>query len=195
MRSWPATPTAGRYSGAMDASTPTPAGESATGHPPLHPPGPGQPKNRALRVIAAFEAVKALLALAAALGLLGLLHRDLHQLATTLISHVGLDPGGRYPTLLLQLVDIVQDANLRMLLLGAGAYVVVRLLEAWGLWRGRSWGEWLGALSGALYVPFEVRHLLHKPGWGGLAVLLLNIGVVAFLAWQLWRERRAGTAA
>ena len=150
----------------------------------------GAPKRRALRAIAGFEALKGLLALAAGLGLLGLLHRDLHHMALVLISHVGMDPGGRYPALLLHAADVLGDANLRSLLLVAVLYVAVRWAEAWGLWNGHRWGEWLGALSGALYVPFELRHLLHKPGLSAALVLALNLAVVGFLAWQLWRERR-----
>ena len=150
----------------------------------------GAPKRRALRAIAGFEAVKGLLALAAGLGLLGLLHHDLHQLAATLISQVGLDPGGRYPVLLLHAADVLRDTNLRSVLMVAALYVVVRWAEAWGLWNGHSWGEWLGALSGALYVPFELRHLLHKPSLTAALVLALNLAVVGFLAWELWREKR-----
>ena len=149
----------------------------------------GAPKRRALRVIATLEAIKGLVALAATLGLLSLLQHDLHHLAATLIGHVGLDPGGRYPTLLMHYVDLLYDANLRTLLLAAGAYVVVRLTEAWGLWFGHSWGEWLGAFSGALYLPFELRHLLHAPGLFGALVLAINLGLVVFLGWELWRER------
>ena len=158
----------------------------------------GRPKRRALRTIAVFEAVKGVLALVASVGLLSLLHRDLHHLATTLIGHIGLDPGGRYPGLLMHYADVLQDANLRSLMWIAGAYVAVRLTESWGLWFGRRWGEWLGALSGAIYLPFEWRHLIHKPGLGSAAVLLLNLAVVAFLAWELWTERgppQSGAAA
>ncbi len=154
----------------------------------------GAAKRRALRAIAVFEAVKGLLALGAALGLFSLLHQDLHHLVSALISHVGLDPGGHYPALLLHVVDVLKDTNLRTLMAVAAAYVSVRLAEAWGLWQGRSWGEWLGALSGALYLPFELRHLLHQPTATNAAVLLLNLGVVAFLGWQLWRERRDAAA-
>jgi uncharacterized membrane protein (DUF2068 family) len=156
----------------------------------LHALDHGTPKRRALRAIAMFEAVKGALALAACLGLLSLLHHDLHHLATVLISRVGLDPGAHYPTLLLHYADVVQDANLRTLVLGAAAYIAVRWAEAWGLWFGHSWGEWLGALSGAVYVPFEVRHLLHTPTFSSAAVLLLNLAVVAFLGWELWSERQ-----
>ena len=146
-------------------------------------------RRRALRGIAAYEALKGALALVAGLGLLSLLHHDLHRLASELIGHIGLDPGARYPALLLHYADLARDANLRTLMLTVLAYVAVRWAEAWGLWHGRTWGQWLGALSGALYVPLELRHLLHRPSLSGALVLAFNLALVGFLAWQLWRER------
>ena len=145
----------------------------------------------ALRTIAIFEALKGAIALAASLGFLSLLHHDLHQLAVVLISHYGLQPGDHYPSLILHEADVLQDANLRSLVLLAVAYVLLRFLEAYGLWFERIWGQWLGALSGALYVPFELRHLIYRTSAAGIAVLAINLLVVGFLAWQLWRERSA----
>jgi uncharacterized membrane protein (DUF2068 family) len=147
--------------------------------------------HRTVRAIAAFEACKGAIALAASLGLLSLLHHDLHRLAATLIGHVGLDPGAHYPAMLLDGVDQLGSANLKYLLLAAGGYVLVRFVEAYGLWKGRTWGEWLGALSGAVYVPFELRHLLHRPTLAAAAVIGINVAVVCFLGWQLWCERVA----
>jgi uncharacterized membrane protein (DUF2068 family) len=142
---------------------------------------------RALRAIAVFEAIKGAAALAASLGFFSLLHHDLHRLATALISHFGLDPGGHYPAIVLRYADALADANLRNLVLLATGYVVLRFTEAYGLWRERRWGEWLGALSGVLYVPFELRHLLHSPTWESGAVLAGNLAIVAYLALQLRR--------
>jgi uncharacterized membrane protein (DUF2068 family) len=144
----------------------------------------------ALRGIAAFEAVKGITAVAAAMGLLGLLHHGFHRAATALIGHIGLGPGGRYPSVVLRAVDALHDANLRSLVLAAFAYALVRLLEAYGLWRERAWGEWLGAFSGALYVPFELRHLIHRPTAATVVVIAGNVAIVAFLARQLWCRRR-----
>ncbi len=143
----------------------------------------------ALRTIATFEAVKGITALAAGAGLVGLMHRDLHRLAATLIGHIGLEPGGRYPSLLLHYADLLSDGKLQQLIAIAALYATVRLAEAWGLWHLRTWGEWLGALSGAVYLPLEWRHVLHRPGVANVAVFATNIGVVAFLAWRLWRVR------
>jgi uncharacterized membrane protein (DUF2068 family) len=151
-------------------------------------------KRRALRTIAAFEAAKGATALAASLGLLSLLRHDLHQLAVTLISHFGLNPGGRYPSEVLHYADVLANTDVRSLVLLAAGYVVLRFCEAYGLWYQRTWGEWLGALSGALYVPFELRHLLHRPSLAAAVVLLINLLVVAYLALLAWRDRHSRPA-
>jgi uncharacterized membrane protein (DUF2068 family) len=147
-------------------------------------------QDRALRAIAVFEGLKGLAAIASSIGLLSLLHHDLHHLALELVGHFGLDPAQHYPALLLHYVDALNATPVSTLMLFASVYVSTRLVEAYGLWQGRRWGEWLGALSGALYVPFEVRHLIHQPNFSSLAVLSLNVAMVVFLALQL-RQRRA----
>ncbi|CAM3479660.1 DUF2127 domain-containing protein [Paracidovorax anthurii] len=162
---------------------------------PTPPPRPSPPPARALRAIAGFEALKGALALAAGMGLLGLAHHDLHRVAVALIGHVGLDPGAHYPSLLLSRIDLWAQADLRPLLAAVSAYAAVRFLEAYGLWTARAWGEWLGALSGALYIPFELRHWLHHPTLAATAVIALNAVVVGYLGWRLWARREAAPPA
>jgi uncharacterized membrane protein (DUF2068 family) len=147
-------------------------------------------QRRTLRAIAAVEAIKGCVAIAASLGLLSLVHHDLHHLAVLLIGHIGLDPGAHYPALILQDLDSLAHVRLTSLLGLAALYATVRFAEAVGLWHERPWGEWLGALSGALYVPFELRHWLHAPTPLGAAVIAVNLAVVGFLGWQLRRRRR-----
>ncbi len=151
--------------------------------------------NRVLRAIAGFEAFKGVLALASGLGLLGLAHHDLRPALVALIGHIGLRPGGHYPAILLAQADQWLSADLRPLLLAVVGYTVLRLTEAYGLWTGRAWGERLGALSGALYVPFELQHLLHRPRIATALVLVANVALVGFLAWRLWRRSHPRAAA
>jgi uncharacterized membrane protein (DUF2068 family) len=146
-------------------------------------------ERRALRLIALFEAVKGFGALAVSLGLLSLVHRDLRGVVVNLIGNIGFDPEAHYPAMLLHYVEVFTVANKLPLLLLVAAYVVVRLLEAWGLWFQLPWGEWLGALSGTLYVPFELRHLLRQQSWSSALLLAGNLAVVAYLGWLLWRRR------
>ncbi len=150
-------------------------------------------EHRALQGIAIFEAIKGIGALAASIGLLSLLHHDLRHMVEILIGHFGLDPGTRYPTMLLHEADVLQNTNLRSLMLMATAYVAIRLAEAYGLWNGRAWGEMLGALSGALYIPFELRHFAHRPSLMAALVIVGNVAIVGFLIYQLWRGHRKKT--
>jgi len=147
-------------------------------------------KRRTLRVIAVFEAVKGMAALAAIVGLLELMHRDVRHLALELIGHFGLNPDARYAEMVLHYADLLPGANVRSLVVLALTYIFVRLAEAYGLWNDRAWGEWLGALSGGLYIPFEITHMMHRPTAINAAVLAGNIFVVGFLAFQLWRRRK-----
>jgi uncharacterized membrane protein (DUF2068 family) len=149
-------------------------------------------RRRALHAIALFEAVKGFAALFASIGLLSLLQQDsdIRGLALALLWHFHLDPSTRYPELLLHYADLLSAINLRTMAPVAVAYIVIRLAEAYGLWKEKGWAEWLGALSGALYIPLEIAHLVHRPTLTNAGVLLANILVVAFLGFQLWKRIR-----
>jgi len=149
-------------------------------------------KRRTLRAIALFEAIKGIAALAAVISVLDLMHRDVRHLAIELIGRFGLKPDARYPSILLHYADLLPDANVRALVIVAFSYILVRLLEAYGLWNDRAWGEWLGALSGGLYIPFEISHLMHRPSVISAGVLAGNVFVVSFLLFQLGRRHGNG---
>jgi len=153
-------------------------------------PGLNRP-NRALRSIALFEGIKGLAALAIGLGLLELMHHDLRQLVLELVGHFGLRPTEQFPALLLHYADVLNTTPLDTLEWLLGTYLALRLTEAYGLWHQRVWAEWLGSLSGGMYVPFEVRHLWHTPDLLGLAVLSLNVLIVGYLVQRLWQRRTA----
>ena len=145
----------------------------------------------ALRAIAIFEALKGAAVIVAGFGLLGLLHRDVLHIATELVDFLHLSHEGRYGHFFLAAAERLGDAHLMTIAAGAVLYVVVRFVEAYGLWFGRRWAEWFAAASGAIYIPFEVRHL--RPGHLAipLAALTLNIAIIAFMLYSLYAKRRA----
>ena len=150
-----------------------------------------QPKDprSALHAIAIFEATKGLAALAALIGVLDLLHRDVRAMAMTLIGRFGLDPEAHYPSLLLHYADLLPETDVHLLfLLGAG-YIALRLIEATGLWLGKPWGEYLGAISGGIYIPFELLHLIHAPSFMNAFIVLLNLAIVGYLVYVLWQRQ------
>lgn len=153
-------------------------------------PGPAAPEPT-VRAVAWLEAAKGVVVLAAASGLLSLLHRDVYAIAAALIEHAHLNPAAKYPQIFLDAAAHLGDTRLRLLALGAFSYATLRLIEAWGLFRERPWAEVFAALSGAVYVPFEVVGLLRRPSWHGAALLLLNLAIVGLMLRAVRRRRAA----
>lgn len=145
--------------------------------------------HRALRLVAVFEGVKALVVLGAGFGMLALLHRDVRHVAETLVTRLHIDPDRHYAGVFLDAASKVTDARLWGLAALAGVYFAVRGAEAYGLWLNRRWAAWLGAGSGAIYVPIEVYELWERPSPVKVATLVFNIAVVAYLLWTLRRGR------
>ncbi len=143
-----------------------------------------------LRVVAMFELAKGVLALAAGAGLLAFVHHDLRSVITELLLHLHLDPARRVPGIFLLLADRVASMDLWLVAIGAACYALVRIAEAYGLWFGREWAEWLGAVAGMIYVPFELYVLAKGVTPLRLITLAINLLVVGVLTEALWRRRR-----
>lgn len=153
-------------------------------------PRTGKPEDRVftLRLIAVFEAVKGLAALVAASGLLVLTPNDVQDVAERLVDHLHLDPASRYPSVFLHVASQATPQWLRFVAEGALAYATFRIAEAIGLWRDKSWAEWLGVVTGLIYVPFEAYALMKHPGPEPVIALLVNIAIVLFLGERLRRR-------
>jgi uncharacterized membrane protein (DUF2068 family) len=140
---------------------------------------------RPVRAVALLEAAKGALVVVAGAGVLPLLHRHAQAIAEALVAHLHLNPAKHYPRILIDAAGRLQDARLVTLAAFALLYAVLRFIEAFGLWRNRRWAEWLAALSGGVYIPFEIEHLLRRPDALSVAALSINALVVAFMAYAL----------
>ena len=138
-----------------------------------------------LRTIAGFEAAKGVLVLLAGIGLLQLVHRDVQEAAEDLVRHLHLSPSAHYPRIFLELAAQINSTWLWVLAAGSSLYAGLRLVEAFGLWREKRWAKWLGAASGAVYVPFELVGLFEKVTALRIASLVTNLLIVAYLLGSL----------
>jgi uncharacterized membrane protein (DUF2068 family) len=136
-----------------------------------------------------FEFFKGALILLAGVGVLATMSRDLQSVVEELVLHLHLNPARRTPQIFIQLAGTISSMNLWMLAAGATAYAMIRFAEGYGLWRGRAWAEWVGAVSGLIYVPFELHALTHGVNALKLATLTANVAVVAVLVDALRRRR------
>ena len=151
-----------------------------------------EPRSAALRGIAAFEAAKGLIALAAGSGLLGLLPRAMHAPAHEIAGRLHLNAAKHVPAVFLRLAEHLDDARLWLIALLALAYSAARLVEAYGLWRARRWAEWFAAVSGGIYIPFELYELWLGVSAIKLGALLANVAVVSIMVRALRLRSRRG---
>ena len=85
---------------------------------------------------------------------------------------------------------LLPDADIRMLVILASAYISLRAVEATGLWFAQAWAEYLGALSGGIYIPFEVSHFIHEPDLINAGIVLINTTIVGYLVYALWQRHQ-----
>jgi len=150
---------------------------------------------KGLRTVAMIEALKGVLVLAVAFALIALLRHDvdLQDAAMNVLDFLHIDPDRRLAGLFLDAAGKVMDWNVIFVGVGAFAYSALRFIESYGLWRERVWAEWLAIISGSLYIPLEVIELLRHATpvrWG---LLIINLIVVAYIAWVRYDEHVSRT--
>lgn len=140
---------------------------------------------RALRSVAALEFLKGLLVVAAGLALLSLSRRDLgvEFITSDLLHLLHLNPDWHISVFLLRTAARLQHANHTTVMAAFIIYPTLRFVEAYGLWRERAWAEWFALISGSAYLPFEIASLAHKLTGVRLAILLINIAIVLYMAY------------
>lgn len=142
------------------------------------------------------EFLKGLVVLLAGFGVLTLVHRDAWDVAESFLEWLHISPDGHYAQVFLNLADQITDRKVWAVAIGALAYSSLRFAEAYGLWGERPWAEWLALVSGAIYLPFEIYELARRPDFVRLAILLINLAVVLYMAFlRLQARERPGVAA
>ena len=141
------------------------------------------------RVVAVFEAAKGVLVLLVGFGLLAVVDQDIQSVAEELVRTLHLNPAKHLPRIFLKAAEGVADTRLWMLAAFAMGYAVLRLAEAFGLWFGRRWAEWVAVASGSLYIPLEIYALSQRATWVRVGTLVANVAIVAYIGFTLWRRR------
>ena len=142
---------------------------------------------RGLRLIAAFKLLKGLALLALGIGALHLLHKDVEALVEHWINVFQVDPNGHYIRLLLAKLSILDDKRLKELSIGTFIYAAIFLTEGLGLALGKRWAEYLTIISTASLLPLEIYELAKHASVGKGLALVINLGVVAYLIFELRR--------
>src|SRR5580704_12230194 len=145
-----------------------------------------------LRVVASFEFIKGIFVLLIGLSALLLVHKDAWVIAESLLALLHISTDRHWAQLFLDFADDITDARLWAAARLAFAYSVLRFAEGYGLWKQRTWAEWVAFGSGMLLIPLEVRELLRGVTLLRSAVFVGNLIVVFYMLYLL-RAGRLGT--
>lgn len=147
-------------------------------------------QRRVLRAVAGFEFFKGIFVLVMGICAIALLHKDTWLIAESLLALLHISTDRRYAQLFLDFADSITDARLWAAARIAFAYAALRFTEAYGLWRGRTWAEWVAFLSGTLLLPLEVRELFRGVTVIRCAFLIGNLAIVFYMLYIILANRR-----
>jgi uncharacterized membrane protein (DUF2068 family) len=148
--------------------------------------------DRGIKTVAVFEASKGVIAFVAGIILIRLVHDDLQAAAERLVLHLHLNPLRFFPHLFLEGVSRINPTRIRAFAIFAFIYTCVRFVEAFGLWRLKSWAEWFAIISGAIYIPFEIFGLLRHATLFKGGIFIFNLLIVLYMIYVRIINRKSG---
>ncbi len=143
-----------------------------------------------LRAVASIEFTKGILAILVGVIAILLVRKDAWVLAESLLALLHISTDRKSAQLFLDFADSLTDSRLWIAAEFAFAYSALRFAEAYGLWKQRTWGEWIAFLSGMLFVPVEIRELAHGITILRSLVFVINLGIILYMGFLLRDERR-----
>ena len=138
-------------------------------------------QRRVLRAIAGLEFCKGVFVILMGICALLLLHKDLWLYAESLLAKFHISTDRKSAQMFLDFADDITDAKLWAAARIAFAYSALRFTEAYGLWWEKAWAEWIALISGAIYLPFEIRLMAHRVSLLHVSVFLINLAIVIFM--------------
>jgi len=146
-----------------------------------------QPVDTVVRLIILERAVRGTLVFVLGVALLSN-SRNMVSLIRQWVAELDVNPERRLiPRILTTLLRPVGQFSTRtVLLIGIGALLfgLLELTEAVGLARRRRWAEYLTVIAGCIGIPLEVEEVLRRQTPVRVSILLINVAIVIYLAWQ-----------
>jgi uncharacterized membrane protein (DUF2068 family) len=143
-----------------------------------------------LRAVASFEFTKGIFVLFIGLSAILLVHKDAWVVAESLLALLHINTDRHSAQVFLDFADNLTDARLWAAAQLAFTYSALRFAEAYGLWKQRTWAEWLAFGSGTLLLPLEIRELLRGITVLRSAMFVANLGIVLYMFFLLREGRR-----
>jgi uncharacterized membrane protein (DUF2068 family) len=155
-----------------------------------NPPDPHRRQREILRAVAGFEFLKGWLGIVMGICALYLLHKDPWLIGESLLARLHISTDRKSALMFLDFADSVTDARLWAFAAFAAAYAALRFTEAYGLWKCRTWAEWVAFVSGTLLLPWEILELMRGITLLRSVLLIGNLAVVFYMLYIILANRR-----
>ena len=146
-----------------------------------------QQPGRLLRWIAVFKLVKAAILVAVAIGAFELIGADV-QVEAHRWSHA-LHLHGHYVDEVIARLAGLDAHDLARLGVGTLVYAGVFVAEGVGLWLRQLWAEYVTVTVSSSFIPFEIYETVQHVTPTRIAMIALNLAVVAYLILRLRKDR------
>jgi uncharacterized membrane protein (DUF2068 family) len=150
-------------------------------------PTPGAASDRLLPWIAAERSVRAVLLVAVGLVLITHPHTDWGRTITDFTRHLGFDPSNNGIQRVIAKVRAITPDKYTFFGIVAIGYGILEGVEGYGLFRRRTWAEYLTIVATSLLFIPEIVELTKSLTPLKIGALLVNIAVVIYLAFRLRR--------
>jgi uncharacterized membrane protein (DUF2068 family) len=150
-------------------------------------------RDRGLMAIGVFKLLQGALFILLGIGAVRLLHQDLMQVAEHFILAMRFDPEGRFVTLIMEKVAMIDPHRLREISAAIFGIAALDLIEGTGLVLEQGWAEYVTLVLTGSFLPWEFFEVLRRANWTRLALFVINLAVFIYLIYYVqarMRERR-----
>jgi uncharacterized membrane protein (DUF2068 family) len=150
---------------------------------------PPHPRDKWSRLIGIGKIVQGVLLFVLAVGALRLIDRAADMEVARGLAHLSIDLDSPWVQRLLDRLGEVDSHQLKTVGAGSFAYSLILLVEGSGLCLRKRWGHYFTVFVTASFLPFELYECFRHFSWPPVAVLLVNVAVLAYLVARLIHER------
>jgi uncharacterized membrane protein (DUF2068 family) len=146
------------------------------------------------RVLGFFKLLTGLIAVIMGIAFARFVHHDPGQSIERISAHFGLDPHNHLIHRLISAITGIDRSHLRAIQAGTFFYALLHLVEGVGLILEKDWAGYLVVIATSSLIPFEIYEIFQKHSWLRVLVLIVNLGILAYLVVQLGKHHAAKKA-
>ncbi len=126
------------------------------------------------------------------MGVLNFFNKDVAGRLQHALDHLHVDPDNRYAHELLMQVGRMTNTNLKLAGLSLIAFFYAGLFgtEGVGLFLRKRWAEWFVVIVTGSLLPLEIYEIFHKFSPWKIAVLVINLAIIAYLITVIRRKQK-----